>query len=206
MIKALELIANNPNKFQKLVDSKKELFFSMSKKFSIEIKNIPEIEENFNKSNTQNVENSEYNENYNSNKEVSEVVNQSISQNEIENEIIKINDENSNYLYPKIPICAESENDKKISTENFTESKILENNLNKKILNHNDKQPFKKKLSIVESEAPDQTDENVDDYLMETYNKKKMSYIPMRRISENNYEFGSQKIEIKIDEGIIRGN
>ena len=206
MIKALELIANNPNKFQKLDDSQKELFFSMAKKFSIEVKNIPEIEENYNKSNTQNDDNTEYNENCNSKKDDSDVVNHFISQNEIENQNIKINEENSNFLNLKIPTSAESDKDKKISTENFCENKNIENNFNEKILNYNDKQIFKKKLSIVESEAPDQTDENVDDYLMKAYNKKKMSYIPMRRLSENNYEFGSQKIEIKIDEGIIRGN
>lgn len=88
-----------------------------------------------------------------------------------------------------------TEENKKLSLKSY----------NNNITNQPSVNAHKKRLTIVNSQTEDETDQKLDDYLITTYNKKKMSYIPMRRVSENNYEFGTQKIEIKIDEGIIRG-
>ncbi len=90
-------------------------------------------------------------------------------------------------------ICNEESHIMNEYLENYKDEKLIENKLIKK-------------LSIVDSKNPDENDEKLDDFLISTYNKNKMSYIPMKKISENIYEFGTQKIEIKIDDNVIRSN
>lgn len=66
-------------------------------------------------------------------------------------------------------------------------------------------QPQKKKLSIVESSVADHTDQKIDNFLVDFYAKKRMSQVPFRRLSEGNYEFGTQKVMIKVEGETIRG-
>lgn len=62
----------------------------------------------------------------------------------------------------------------------------------------------RKRLTIVESDNADSNDAKLDQSLVNIYNKKRMSFIPVKKIGDENYEFGSQKIQIKIDGDIIR--
>jgi hypothetical protein len=114
---------------------------------------------------------------------------------------------NNNSTDYKINVSNNKEIDANIDPQ-INQNKGIENQKNtlgfrevKETKNNNNK----KRLTIVDSDIQDPTDIQLDEYLIDTYNRKKMSYIPMRRISQNNYEFGSQKIEIQIDDGIIRG-
>ena len=63
----------------------------------------------------------------------------------------------------------------------------------------------KKRLTIVESANADSNDVKLDNTLVDIYNKKRMSYVPCKKISDDNYQFGSQAINIKVDGENIRG-
>jgi len=62
-----------------------------------------------------------------------------------------------------------------------------------------------KRLTIVDALIPDSNDQKLDNNLVNIFNKKRMSYIPCKKINEDNYEFGTQKINIKVDGETIRG-
>ena len=63
-----------------------------------------------------------------------------------------------------------------------------------------------KRLTIVETPNMAVTnDQKLDENLVSIYNKKRMSYVPCKKISDDNYQFGSQAINIKIDGEDIRG-
>lgn len=64
---------------------------------------------------------------------------------------------------------------------------------------------IKQNLIIVESAFPDLNDAKLDQELINIFNKKKMSFISVKRINDDNYEFGTQKVQIKFDGDIIRG-
>jgi len=65
--------------------------------------------------------------------------------------------------------------------------------------------PRKKKLSIVQSSANDNLDKKLDEILIGVYNKRRITQIPFRRLSQGEYEFGSQKLLLKVEGDIIRG-
>ncbi len=288
MIKALELIAKNPDKYEKLDETKKEIFISMAAKFCIHInlrvdldysrvdnKEIEEIydpnnfvEEKFSLDEDSKVIGSKYKTAIPKQNEKEILIEESVSlgyrePNEInnlqsnlsENNTLSIIKEEKEVLSNSFKNnCSEelvysSNNEKKIHEQNinryinsFLNSKTeinngyvnlsnnnpsnnpdLFTNQGKQVNNGNNKinsrentpkekaeaiipaNRNKKRLTIVDSKSQDDVDEKLDNYLINTYNKKKMSFIPMRRVSENNYEFGSQRIEIKIDDEIIRG-
>ena len=63
----------------------------------------------------------------------------------------------------------------------------------------------KQNLIIVESAFPDLNDFKLDQALINIFNKKKMSFISVKRLNDDNYEFGTLKVQIKFDGDIIRG-
>ena len=65
--------------------------------------------------------------------------------------------------------------------------------------------PRKKKLSIVQSSANDNLDKKLDEILIGVYNKRRITQIPFRRLSQGEYEFGSQKLSLKVEGDSIRG-
>ena len=62
-----------------------------------------------------------------------------------------------------------------------------------------------KRLTIVDTPIVESNDQKLDNNLLSIFNKKRMSYIPCKKINEDNYEFGTQKINIKVDGETIRG-
>ena len=46
---------------------------------------------------------------------------------------------------------------------------------------------------------PDETDHKLEKYLKKLYNQKKVPKILFKKLSKNNYEYGSQKVNIKLD-------
>ena len=67
-------------------------------------------------------------------------------------------------------------------------------------------QKAKKRLTIVETPNMAQTnDQKLDDNLVNIYNKKRMSYVPVKKVEDDQYQFGTQLINIKVDGETIRG-
>ena len=58
-------------------------------------------------------------------------------------------------------------------------------------------------LEYVNSNQIDKLDEKLDNFLKSFYNKKKLPKIPFKKVSPNNYEYGTIKVIIK-DEDIIK--
>jgi hypothetical protein len=57
----------------------------------------------------------------------------------------------------------------------------------------------------VKSNVGDTIDKKLDDFLVNLYEKKRMSQIPFRRLSQGEYEFGTQKVLLKVEGETIRG-
>lgn len=81
-------------------------------------------------------------------------------------------------------------------------NRYLENNLSN--FNSNPDQS-KKKLSFVKSTVVDQVDKRLDEYLVNLYETRKVSQIPIRRISNGEYEYGTQKVSLKLEGENIKG-
>ncbi len=67
------------------------------------------------------------------------------------------------------------------------------------------KKPISKRLTLVQSYDVDNMDLKLDNYLVNLYQKKRLSQIPFRRLSKGEYEFGSQKVLLKVEGETIRG-
>ncbi len=57
----------------------------------------------------------------------------------------------------------------------------------------------------MKSNVGDTIDKKLDDFLVNLYEKKRMSQIPFRRLSQGEYEFGTQKVLLKVEGETIRG-
>jgi hypothetical protein len=102
-------------------------------------------------------------------------------------------------------IQREKSSDKKISKEfNDNELQIFTLAEKEKKKEKNNTRN-KKRLTIVDSLKCDEVDEKLDNTLIDIYNKKRMSYIPVKKIEGDNYEFGTQRINILIEGETIRG-
>ena len=55
------------------------------------------------------------------------------------------------------------------------------------------------------SNPPDQVDKKLNTFLNDFYAKKRVSQIAFRRVSQGNYEFGTQKVLVKVDNEKIKG-
>ena len=51
----------------------------------------------------------------------------------------------------------------------------------------------------------DQVDKRLDEYLVNLYETRKVSQIPIRRISNGEYEYGTQKVSLKLEGENIKG-
>lgn len=296
MIKALEIIAKNPEKYEKLNESKKELFLTMSAKFCIEIKSKVDVEEiaedkitkeeniepnnsviekssccndskvketnldkqsnlkehepensegnnllGYKETNQENIINEVNNKDINDNNTLSSLNNKNSQENNNKSHLSSIKEEkevlSNSFKNSSEEVVYPTSNERNINNfinnqkeTTMNSNNIVKNGNHERDVNHtkqinsinsaiktNDSiskdkphenassNKHKKRLTIVDSKAQDDIDEKLDNFLINIYNKKKMSFIPMRRVSENYYEFGSQKIEIKIDDEIIRG-
>lgn len=58
----------------------------------------------------------------------------------------------------------------------------------------------------VQPKANDQIDQKLNCFLNDLYAKKRGSNITFRRISQGNYEFGTQKVLVKLENEKIKGN
>ena len=63
----------------------------------------------------------------------------------------------------------------------------------------------RKRLTIVDTPMTATNDQKLDNNLVDIYNKKRMSYVPVKKIADDNYQFGTQMINIKVDGETIRG-
>lgn len=95
--------------------------------------------------------------------------------------------------------------DKVLNSTNSNENEINNIiNLSKKYnLPLNEK---KIELEYVQSQKVDETDKKLEKYLKEFYSRKKVPKIILKKISNNDYEYGTIKINVKIDGDSIKVN
>ena len=98
-----------------------------------------------------------------------------------------------------------------LNLENKTiEEKISKNNLNnksskKKIINTVKKQEYEtKKWEFVLTNKPDIIDIKLENYLKLFYEKRTFPKIVFKKLSSNNYEYGTQKVMVKIEGDTIK--
>ena len=70
--------------------------------------------------------------------------------------------------------------------------------LNDEVTGNNDE------FEYVSSSNPDDNDRKLEKFLKNLYNKKKVPKIIFKKLSNNSYEYGSQKVTIKIDGDFIK--
>ena len=112
---------------------------------------------------------------------------------------------------PNINIKQEEEqNDKNISEEKDKEDN-LDNNINEIEKEQKEEEPnkniFEEKITkweYVSTEKPDSIDKKLELYLKYFYPKRNLPIIIFKKTSMNNYEYGKQKVMIKIEGDTIR--
>ena len=191
MLKSIQEIASNPNKWEKLDEKKKEDFFNIARKHEVKIKTKEDLEEE---------------EREKERLKQEELEKERERQRELENE------RQANMKGLRIEI-SQNPNSVGERSNNLNQISIVptnnpNNGLHNVTTDPNDKKVptrnQRKRLTIVESENADSIDAKLDQCLVNIYNKKRMSFVPVKKLGEDNYEFGSQKIQIKIDGDIIR--
>ena len=191
MLKSIQDVASNPKKWGKLGEKKKEDFFNIARKYDVKVKTKEDIEEE---------------EHGKERHKQVELEREKERQRELEKEKL------ANMKGLKIEI-SQNPNSSSERSNNFNQISIVTNNNPNNALNDTSSDPNekkiptrnkKKRLTIVESDNADANDAKLDQSLVNIYNKKRMSFIPVKKLGDDNYEFGSQKIQIKIDGDIIR--
>jgi hypothetical protein len=86
----------------------------------------------------------------------------------------------------------------KIEFSDNEEDELPENNI------INTDEPIKNNYEEVGTKTNDQVDQKLNTFLNDFYAKKRVSQIPFRRVSQGNYEFGTQKVLVKVDNEKIK--
>jgi len=187
-LKSIQEIASNPHKWEKIEAKKKEDFFNIARKYNIKIKTREDLEEEEREEERLRQE---------------ELEKEKERQKQLEKERL------ANMKSVKIEITQNQNNGER--NNNYPQINIITNNAGNHIgTDSNDKaksvnKSMRKRLTIVDSENADSNDAKLDQSLINIYNKKRMSFVPVKKIADDNYEFGTQKIQIKFDGDIIRG-
>ena len=88
------------------------------------------------------------------------------------------------------------------TNENEKENlKVKEKNLEEK---KNSEEKKTKHFEYIITNKPDENDNKLEQYLINYYSKKNIPKIPFKKISMNNYEYGTLKVMIKFDNESIR--
>ena len=104
----------------------------------------------------------------------------------------------------------ENQNEQKENKDNnnaaqIEEKKEEENKADKpNEINNDSKQKIEKFEFIIITEKPDKIDKKLEQYLKYFYSKRSFPKIPFKKTSTNNYEYGTQKVMIKIEGDTIR--
>jgi hypothetical protein len=130
-----------------------------------------------------------------------EIVEDIFSKYNLENE--NFEDEQSEEVVNRIVLDDDDEEEEENEVE---QEPIQKDNKEPEIQDNNLKKQHMKRLTVIDSNIGDKLDYKLDNYLVNYYNKKRLSQIPLRRISAGNYEFGTQKIHVKCVGETIRGN
>ena len=69
----------------------------------------------------------------------------------------------------------------------------------------NTDEPNKNNIEVSNSNPSDQVDKKLNTFLNDFYSKKRVSQIAFRRVSQGNYEFGTQKVLVKVENEKIKG-
>jgi len=202
LLKSIEEIAANPDKWERLDANKKEDFFNMTRKYEIRVKTKEDIEEE--RREKERILQEQYEMERQRKLEMERIERE---RNANKGLTIQIN-QSGNSNNPSISIMPNQ-----ISRENYGSSsreqgiKEREENDSNQMLGSEVEKPKNrgKRLTIVDAPIAEANDQKLDNTLVNIYNKKRMSYIPCKKINDDNYEFGTQKINIKVDGETIRG-
>jgi len=205
LIESIKAIALNPEKWEKLDAHKKEDFFNMTNKYDILVKTRESIEaeriekerilqEQYEAERLKKIEMDRIERERNANKGMTIQINQGGNSNQpqisiIPNQVNTRENYNSNVEKGEIGVKEREENDVMPS---LGAEKPVEN------------KKRNKRLTIVESACVESNDQKLDNNLVDIYNKKRMSYVPCKKIEDDKYQFGTQTINIKVDGETIR--
>jgi len=103
-------------------------------------------------------------------------------------------------------------NKNNLNEEDFIAKLDLEENeknlLNNKILNENENEnkseEKKEKIFYVISNKRDDNDDKLENFLKTFYSKRNVPKISFKKLSNNNYEYGTEKIMVKFESDLIR--
>lgn len=173
-------------------EKKKEDFFNIARKYDVKIKTKEDLEEEEREKEKLKQEELEREKERQKELEKEKLANMKGLRIEISQNPNPVGERLNNYNQ----ISIVTNNNPNNSMNNIS----TEPNNDKKVPTRNQR----KRLTIVESDNADSNDAKLDQNLINIYNKKRMSFIPVKKIGDENYEFGSQKIQIKVDGDIIR--
>lgn len=199
LLESIKEIALNPDKWEKLDPVRKEDFFNMTRKYDVRVRTHEDIEEErrekerilqeqYEMERQRKLEFERIERERNANKGMTIQINQGGQKNAPEISImpnqIRIGSNQPNTAREELGLKEREENED-VQEQNATEKP-------------------RKRLSIVETNTADSNDKKLDDNLMNIYNKKRMSYVPVKKINDEQYQFGTQNIDIKVDGDTIR--
>ena len=98
----------------------------------------------------------------------------------------------------------EEENKPSENNEKKEEEKVNENNKNDNVKPQNIFDGKITKWEFVSTEKPDKIDKKLEQYLKYFYSKRTFPKILFKKTSTNNYEYGTQKVMVKIEGDTIR--
>ena len=131
-------------------------------------------------------------------KEEEEIFNQKKEENEGKDINMNLDDNNDKNSIDEVDIKIEKDNinnlDQEIENEEHNESREKNNMLEGKIT----------KWEYVYTEKPDNIDKKLELYLKFFYSKRAFPVVVFKKTSTNNYEYGKQKVMIKIEGDSIR--
>lgn len=205
-MRSIEEIAANPQKWEKLNPVRKEDFFNMTRKYGIRVKTREDIEEEkrererilqeqYEMERLRKLEMERIERERNANKGLTISIGQgnnpsiSIQTNQLRESRDNYNTNNTKKEELGLKEREELEVLPSVGAEKTTDKSKARG----------------KRLTIVDTPAVDANDQKLDNILVNIYNKKRMSYIPVKKLNEDKYEFGSQIINIKVDGETIRG-
>ena len=208
-IKYYDILKNSLNLNQKL----SELLLRYNEKYRLIIKQINKLNEN---NNTQNIKNdllainkTNLTDNIQTllpikNKEIN-LINQIYEKFNFNNDKSDDSNKNSNLLLKILKILQKKYGplDKLLNQSNSTEHERV--NLRNILLKFEIAEKEKLKFEYVDVKEPDDIDIKLEKFLQFFYSKKQLPKIIFKKISKNNYEYGSQKIMIKVEgEDVVR--
>ena len=105
-----------------------------------------------------------------------------------------------------LPLNTPNEENKnnEVVNDNLNDEKKNEENINNEKAEKDSGNNAINKWEYVLTEKPDKIDKKLEEYLKYFYSKRTFAKVPFKKTSTNNYEYGTQKVMVKIEGDTIR--